>query len=66
MRKFLKFVHDDVVYCIYYEVVDILFHIGSELPAKECIIVQFKRKKPHDHEQKRKYNLLSDRMDYVN
>lgn len=43
MRKFLKFVHDDVVYCIYYEVVDILFHIGSELPAKECIIVQFNR-----------------------
>ena len=23
-------------------------------------------KKSHDHEQKRKYNLLSDRMDYVN
>ena len=66
MRKFLKFVHDDVVYCIYYEVVDILFHIGSELPAKECIIVQFKRKKPHDHERKRKYNLLGDRMAYVN
>ena len=66
MRKFLKFVHDDVVYCIYYEVVDILFHIGSELPAKECIIVQFKRKKPHDHERKRKHNLLGDRMAYVN
>ena len=66
MRKFLKFVHDDVVYCIYYEVVDILFHIGSELPAKECIIVQFKRKKPHDHERKRKHNLLVYRMAYVN
>ena len=26
MRKFLKFVHDDVVYCKYYEVVYILFH----------------------------------------
>ena len=25
MRKFLKFVHDDVVYCKYYEVVYILF-----------------------------------------
>ena len=41
-EKVPEFVHDDVVYCIYYEVVDILFHIGSELPAKECIIVQFK------------------------
>lgn len=30
MRKFLKFVHDDVVYCKYYEVVYILFHTGSE------------------------------------
>ena len=38
----------------------------SELPAKECIIVQFKRKKPHDHERKRKHNLLGDRMDYMN
>ena len=28
MRKFLKFVHDDVVYCKYYEVVYILFHTG--------------------------------------
>ncbi len=26
MRKFLKFVRDDVVYCKYYEVVYILFH----------------------------------------
>ena len=38
----------------------------SELLAKECIIVQFKWKKSHDHEQKRKYNLLGDRMAYVN
>lgn len=30
------------------------------------IIVQFERKKSHDHEQKRKYNLLGDRMAYVN
>lgn len=29
------------------------------------IIVQFERKKSHDHEQK-KYNLLGDRMAYVN
>ncbi len=28
MRKLLKFVHDDVVYCKYYEVVYILFHTG--------------------------------------
>ena len=26
MRKFLKFVHDDNVYCKYYEVFYILFH----------------------------------------
>ena len=31
MRKFLKFVHDDVVYCKYYEVVYILFHIGMRI-----------------------------------
>ena len=28
MRKFLKFVHDDNVYCKYYEVFYILFHTG--------------------------------------
>ena len=31
MRRFLKFVHDDVVYCKYYEVVYILFHTGMRL-----------------------------------
>ena len=31
MRKFLKFVHDDVVYCKYYEVVYILFHTGIRI-----------------------------------
>ena len=31
MRKFLKFVHDDVVYCKYYEVVCILFHTGMRI-----------------------------------
>lgn len=30
-RKFLMFVHDDVVYCKYYEVVYILFHIGMRI-----------------------------------
>ena len=31
MRKSLKFVHDDVVYCKYYEVVYILFHTGIRI-----------------------------------
>ena len=31
MRKFLKFVHDDAVYCKYYEAVYILFHTGLRI-----------------------------------
>ena len=31
MKKFLKFVHDDNVYCKYYEVVYILFHTGMRI-----------------------------------
>lgn len=31
MRKFLKFIHDEVVYCKYYEVVYILFHTGMRI-----------------------------------
>ena len=31
MRKFLKFVNDDNVYCKYYEVVYILFHTGMRI-----------------------------------
>lgn len=31
MRKFLKFVHDDNVYCKYYEVAYILFHTGMRI-----------------------------------
>ena len=31
MRKFLKFVHDDVCYCKYYEVLYILFHTGMRI-----------------------------------
>ena len=31
MRKFLRFVHDDNVYCKYYEVVYILFHTGMRI-----------------------------------
>ena len=34
-----------------------------ELPAKECIIVQFKWKKSHDHEQKRKLKSLVEYID---
>lgn len=33
MRKFLRFVHDDCVYCKYYEVVYILFHTGMRISA---------------------------------
>lgn len=31
MREFVKFVYDDYVYCKYYEVVYILFHIGMRI-----------------------------------
>lgn len=31
MRKFLKFIHGDVVYCKYYEVFYILFHTGMRI-----------------------------------
>ena len=31
MRKFLKFVHDDNIYCKYYEVMYILFHTGMRI-----------------------------------
>lgn len=31
MKKFLKFVHDDTVYCKYYEAVYILFHTGIRI-----------------------------------
>lgn len=31
MRKFLKFVHDDTVFCKYYEAVFILFHTGMRI-----------------------------------
>lgn len=35
MRRFLKFIHDDVVYCKYYEVIYILFHTGMRI-SKFC------------------------------
>lgn len=31
MRQFLKFIHDDVIYCKYYEAVYILFHTGMRI-----------------------------------
>ena len=31
MKKFLKFVHDDNVYCKYYEAFYILFHTGIRI-----------------------------------
>ncbi len=31
MRNFLRFVHDDIVYCKYYETVYILFHTGMRI-----------------------------------
>lgn len=31
MRKFLRFVHDDFIYCKYYEAVYILFHTGMRI-----------------------------------
>ena len=31
MRKFLRFVHDDILYCKYYEVVYILFHTDMRI-----------------------------------
>lgn len=31
MRKFLKFIHDDNVFCKYYEVVFVLFHTGMRI-----------------------------------
>ena len=31
MRKFLKFIHVDVVYCKYYEEIYILFHTGMRI-----------------------------------
>ena len=31
MKKFLKFVHDDNIYCKYYEVFYILFHTGMRI-----------------------------------
>ncbi len=45
MRKFLKFVHDDNVYCKYYEVVYILFHTGMRI-SDDHVIIRLKLDKP--------------------
>ena len=31
MNKFLKFIHDDNIYCKYYEAIYILFHTGMRI-----------------------------------
>lgn len=38
MRKFLKFIHDDNVYCKYYEVVYILFHTGMRISDSMILV----------------------------
>lgn len=57
MRKFLKFIHDDVVYCKYYEVVYILFHTGmriSEFCGLTLRDIDFKNKTVNiDHQLQR-------------
>ena len=40
MRKFLKFIHDDNIYCKYYEVVYILFHTGLRISEFCCLTVR--------------------------
>jgi len=64
MRKFLKFVHDDVVYCKYYEVVYILFHTGmriSEFCGLTLKDVDLKKKTVNiDHQLQR-----TSAMEYV-
>ncbi len=37
IRKFLKFVHDDVCYCKYYEAVYILFNTGMRI-SEFCVL----------------------------
>ena len=64
MRKFLKFVHDDVVYCKYYEVVYILFHTGiriSEFCGLTLKDIDFENRTVNiDHQLQR-----TSKMEYV-
>lgn len=64
MRKFLRFIHDDVVYCKYYEVVFILFHTGmriSEFCGLTLKDIDLKNKTVNiDHQLQR-----TSKMEYV-
>lgn len=40
MRKLLKFIHDDNVYCKYYEVVYILFYTGMRISDFCCLTLK--------------------------
>ena len=64
MRKFLRFIHDDVVYCKYYEVVYILFHTGmriSEFCGLTLKDIDLKNKTVNiDHQLQR-----TSKMEYV-
>lgn len=57
MRKFLKFVHDDVVYCKYYEVVYILFHTGMRI---SCLLIRSKTLNFTDFYHNFWYNICKD------
>ena len=54
MRKFLKFVHDDVVYCKYYEVVYILFHTGIRISDDDDKI-RLNQRKPSKYKGLRRF-----------
>ena len=54
MRKFLKFIHDDNVYCKYYEVVYILFHTGMRISDADGKI-SLNQQKPSKHAGLRRF-----------
>lgn len=54
MRKFLKFIHDDNVYCKYYEVVYILFHTGMRISDADGKI-SLNQQKPSNHAGLRRF-----------
>ena len=54
MRKFLRFVHDDILYCKYYEVVYILFHTGMRISDADGKI-SLNQQKPSKHAGLRRF-----------
>ena len=54
MRKFLKFVHDDNVYCKYYEVFYILFHTGLRISDDDDKI-RLNQRKPSKYKGLRRF-----------